>query len=252
MAAMLARSLVAKGTYDRAAVFDAYVYWKSTGPFDMGMATAQGLSGNPNHDTQANGSLMRISPLGIFGAQLPAATVAAWAEEDATLTHPHAVPRATTALFALAIAHAIRTGCSARELYDQIVKWAAERNVPEALLTTITAAATTRPKSYVELQGWVLIAFHNALWQLLHAESFRAGVQDTVMQGGDTDTNAAICGALLGAVYGREAVPQTWIDTLLSCRPTADNPKGQPRPEVFWPVDVLELAEQLYRHAGQA
>jgi len=28
-----------------------------------------------------------------------------------------------------------------------------------------------------------------------------------IMHGGDTDTNAAICGALLGAVCGREAMP---------------------------------------------
>jgi ADP-ribosylglycohydrolase len=31
---------------------------------------------------------------------------------------------------------------------------------------------------------------------------------DTVMRGGDTDTNAAICGALLGAVCGRDAIPE--------------------------------------------
>ena len=29
----------------------------------------------------------------------------------------------------------------------------------------------------------------------------------TVMAGGDTDTNAAIAGALLGAVHGRDAIP---------------------------------------------
>lgn len=33
---------------------------------------------------------------------------------------------------------------------------------------------------------------------------------DTVMRGGDTDTNAAICGALLGAVWSRDAIPAQW------------------------------------------
>ena len=95
----------------------------------------------------------------------------------------------------------------------------------------------------------MLIAFQNALWQLLHADSFRNGVQDTVMQGGDTDTNAAIGGSLLGAVYGREAVPQSWIDALLQCRPSADNPRTtNPRPEIFWPVTVLTVASQLFEH----
>ncbi len=57
-----------------------------------------------------------------------------------------------------------------------------------------------------------MIAFRNALWQLLNALSFEEGVVDTVMRGGDTDTNAAICGALLGAVYGLDAIPVQWVD----------------------------------------
>ncbi len=37
----------------------------------------------------------------------------------------------------------------------------------------------------------------------------------------DADTNAAICGALLGAVYGRPAIPRQWTKCLLNCRPAA-------------------------------
>jgi ADP-ribosyl-[dinitrogen reductase] hydrolase len=62
------------------------------------------------------------------------------------------------------------------------------------------------------------------------------------MAGGDTDTNAAITGALLGAVHGREAVPQRWRRVLLSCRTMICT---HPRPKTFWPVDALELAEAL-------
>ena len=69
---------------------------------------------------------------------------------------------------------------------------------------------------------------------------------DTVHRGGDTDTNAAICGALLGAVHGRGAVPERWVDRLLNCRPKEGNPNVyRPRPECYWPVDALELAERL-------
>ena len=59
---------------------------------------------------------------------------------------------------------------------------------------------------------WVLIAIRNALWQLLHAPNLARSVVDTVMRGGDTDTNAAICGALLGAIYGIESMPSQWLD----------------------------------------
>jgi len=103
------------------------------------------------------------------------------------------------------------------------------------------------PTDYLDKQGWVLVAFHNALWQLLHASGLEDGIINTVMQGGDTDTNAAICGALLGAVYGREAIPAQWEEAILNCKPKAGK-QGvhQPRPECFWPVDALELAERLF------
>jgi len=75
---------------------------------------------------------------------------------------------------------------------------------------------------------------------------------DTVMRGGDTDTSAAICGALLGAVHGRNAVSGRWADTLLNCRPAVGQPNVRhPRPECFWPVDALELAERLLK-SGEA
>ena len=73
-----------------------------------------------------------------------------------------------------------------------------------------------------------------------------AGVVDTVMRGGDTDTNGAICGALLGAVHGREAIPAQWVEKLLNCRPhVGRSGVHRPRPAVYWPVDALDLAERL-------
>jgi ADP-ribosylglycohydrolase len=152
----------------------------------------------------------------------------------------------------MAIAHAIRTGTGSKELYQQILDWAKEMKGDESLLEAITGASTAPPTNYVQHQGWVLIAFRNALWQLLHAPNFEEGVVDTVMRGGDTDTNAAICGALLGAVYGKEAVPDQWAKSVLNCRPVAGQPKvSRPRPEIFWPVDALELAERLLK-SGEA
>jgi hypothetical protein len=69
--------------------------------------------------------------------------------------------------------------------------------MPDALRNTIADAASPRPETYTDQQGWVRIAFQNTLWQLLHADLFRNGVRETVMQGGDTKSNAGICSALL-------------------------------------------------------
>ena len=92
----------------------------------------------------------------------------------------------------------------------------------------------------------MLIALQNAFFQLLHAPSLEAAVVATVREGGDTDTNAAICGALVGAVTGRDGVPSQWQRMVLSCRPMPGySHVTQPRPALFWPADALTLAERL-------
>ena len=251
MALALARTLAAHGRYDSGKARAAYVDWLDSGPFDLGATVSRGLRGRPNPRSQANGALMRIAPLGIFGAGRDPAQTAAWARADAALTHPHPVCRQANALFAMAIALAVETGIDSRALYERVLRWAGEMAVEKPLRDAAAGAADSPPGDYLRQQGWVTIAFRNALWQLMHASSFEEGVVDTVMRGGDTDTNAAICGALLGAVHGREAVPAQWEKAVLACRPAAGAPGvRRPRPKRFWPVDALELAAALLAPAS--
>jgi ADP-ribosyl-[dinitrogen reductase] hydrolase len=246
MALLLARVLFQHQRYDAAEALRTYTFWLDSAPFDCGMTIASSLRGHPNPDSQANGALMRISPLGIFGANYPLEQVAEWARADAALTHPHPICQQANALYAMAIAYAINSGCDAQHLYQQIRTWADEMDMAPELLAAIHGAAETPPASYTKQQGWVLIALRNALWQLNHAPTLEAGIIDTVMRGGDTDTNAAIAGALLGAVYGVEHLPARWMDPITHCRPKAGQPGVyRPRPECFWPVDALSLADQL-------
>jgi ADP-ribosyl-[dinitrogen reductase] hydrolase len=175
MALMLARMLVDLGTYNAKKALEAYLFWLNSDPFDCGSTVASGLRGRPNPDSQANGAMMRISPLGIFGVNHDLSQVAEWAQQDAALTHPHPVCQQANALFAMAIAHVIRTGIAPHELYQRILTWADEMKVDASLLTVITSAAAAAPANYVHHQGWVIIAFHNALWQLLHAPNLEEG-----------------------------------------------------------------------------
>lgn len=189
---------------------------------------------------------MRISPLGVFGCNYDLERVSEYARADAALTHPHPVCVQANGLFAMAIAHTIRTWKDAQEIYGQINKWAVEMKVEAPLMKAIVDASTSPPADYLHQQGWVLIGFQNALWQLLHAANLEDGVVDTVMRGGDTDTNAAIAGAFLGAVHGLDAIPAQWRDKLLNCRPEAARPHVRhPRPKCFWPVDALHIAHCL-------
>jgi len=193
---------------------------------------------NASQGSEANGSLMRCSPLGIFAAA-DVAHAADLACRDSRLTHPNPVCVDACAAFVAAVAHAV-AGADADAAYGIALATATEPSVRAAL----EGARHGPPADYEHQMGHVVIALRNAFFQLLHAPSLEEGVVRTVMAGGDTDTNAAIAGALLGAVHGRAAVPERWVRALLSCRPV-EGATAHPRASEYWPVDALELAEAI-------
>ena len=246
MALAMARQLVAIGRYCALRTGKQYRDWLKSGPFDCGNTIANALRGVPNPQSQANGALMRVSPLGIFGAGRTRADVMKWARKDALLTHENPVCVQANALYAALVAHAVREGGTGAGLYEALLGWMKRMKIEPALREAVDRAAHQPPADYMSQMGWVLVALQNALWQMLNAPSFEEGVVDTVMRGGDTDTNAAIAGALLGAMYGEQAVPVQWREAVLHCRPEAGRPGVQcPRPAIYWPVDALELADAL-------
>jgi ADP-ribosylglycohydrolase len=254
MALALARSLREHGAFHTDKVRSAYRSWAASGPFDIGTTTRSGLAGRPNPESQANGGLMRISPLGIFCSrpEISVDQMIAWARDDAGITHVHPVCRDSSAVFVRTIALAIRHGLTADEAaataLDSLALIDAGPSVRQAVERGLNGE---RPASYEKQMGFVLIALQNAFYQLALAPSLEEGVIDTVGRGGDTDTNAAICGALLGAVHGESAIPSQWREAILSCRPKAGG-RGvhKPRPEIYWPVDAIELADALVASAA--
>lgn len=263
MALALARSIVAGGAYSAEDAASAYGWWHESGPFDMGRATRAACSAAARAmrsgqspadaardsaltETQANGALMRSSPLGLFACFADQNIAGALAEEDASLTHPHSVCRHANRIFVETLAHAIRSGEGPEQIYRFAIAAAKAGGTPESVVEAVVSAARARPADYTHKMGWVLLALQNAFWQLLHAQSMEQGIVNTIMSGGDTDTNAAIAGALLGAVHGRQAVPTQWLDRVLTCRPIEGLPGVvHPRPRALWPVDALWLAERL-------
>ena len=247
MALMLTRSLVGRGEFDRDDILERYRFWLDSGPFDCGGTCWSGINGERNFQSQANGALMRASPLGIFGAGREAAEIAEYARLDAALTHPNPVCQQANAIYVRAISMAIEEGSGPLELYRAIAGWADEDDVDSALREAVQAVDQ---EPWIDKagrkMGWVLVALQNTLWQLVNAPGFEGALIDTANRGGDTDTNCAICGALLGSVFGIEAIPDRWVRPVLDCRPAAGSAGvRQPRPREFWPVDCMELADQL-------
>ena len=235
MALALARSIVANRNFVPEKVLDAYREWLTTRPVDIGTTTERGLLGLHTTESESNGSLMRVSPIGVWAAGDPARAAEA-ARADSALTHPNPVCIEACAAYAAAISIGVVGGGrqAMREAALAFSKGAAREAIERGFA----------PADFFSRMGWVLIALQNAFHHL-RSSGFEEALVATVGAGGDTDTNAAVCGALVGAALGRQAIPARWILPVLACRATVDAGAPRPRPAIYWPDDILELAEAL-------
>jgi ADP-ribosylglycohydrolase len=83
----------------------------------------------------------------------------------------------------------------------------------EELEYLVAAAGAERPIDGPD-QGFVLFTAGVALRIAGEGKGFEDGLRRVVAFGGDTDTNAAVTGALLGALHGRSGLPGPWLDRL--------------------------------------
>ena len=67
----------------------------------------------------------------------------------------------------------------------------------------------------IKSSGYVVDTLEAAVWCVLTTDNYRDCVLKAVNLGEDTDTVAAIAGGLAGALYGYNAIPQEWRDTLI-------------------------------------
>ena len=77
------------------------------------------------------------------------------------------------------------------------------------VLSAIERPGTSR-REQIESGGYVLDTLSAAYWSMLHSATFEEAVVTSVSLGGDTDTTAAVTGALAGAHYGLQAIPDRW------------------------------------------
>lgn len=62
--------------------------------------------------------------------------------------------------------------------------------------------------------GWIVETLQAVFQAFFAHEGFEDILVDVVNRGGDADTTGAIAGMLSGALYGPEAIPHQWINTL--------------------------------------
>ncbi|GAB7015715.1 ADP-ribosylglycohydrolase family protein [Methanogenium cariaci] len=160
---------------------------------------------------RTNGSVMRGVPIGIC---YPPESVRACSLAASRITHFHPVACEASAVFNTVISCLLRGESLAR---------ARDRAIASCEIAEVRARIAA-PEDYPLRPSMdALDTLHASLSLALMSDSFQDAVTGAVMLGGDTDTIAALSGALKGAEYGIEALPDAWlrniegIDAVISC-----------------------------------
>ncbi len=179
-----------------------------------------------------NGALMRCAPIAIRWCDDPAVLVRN-SIVSAVPTHWDRRCGWSCALSNLAVAAALRgESVMAGELLDaglegvraalsELEPYGYEARIPVLVREAIHAAYDLGMDRLVvdgATMGYTLLTLRVALSAYWCAPSFEQGLSSVVEAGGDTDTNGAVAGALLGARFGVEAIPARWRTRIAEIR----------------------------------
>jgi ADP-ribosylglycohydrolase len=189
-------------------------------PFDIGITTQGAIErmgkgyplnqlGSTDERSQGNGSLMRIAPMVIYFEKIDMCLYSDIKNVSA-LTHAHPV-------------------CSmACEYYIRYLWWLIKSNSkyyafsknwtncdwPVQLERITKSTFPALKEKDIKSSGYVVDTLEAALWCFLNTDNYEQCILEAVRLGGDTDTTAAVAGAMAGMYYGFSDIPIEWVRVL--------------------------------------
>ena len=209
-------------------------FWLLGMPAGIGLATLRAILklwiGYPARYSgvfsAGNGPAMRVALIGVcYGSDIPRMRALVRAATRITHTDPKAEHGALAVALAAHIGSTgqeVTPGDYARRLRDLLGEDARELlelvdGVAQSVDRKETAADyTARTGSAKGVSGYMFHTVPAALhvW-LSHQGDYRGAITSIVRLGGDTDTAAAIVGAIIGARVGKEGIPVEWLNCLI-------------------------------------
>lgn len=256
LALCIAYSLLDCEGFDPADVAQRFVAWYDSNPFDIGLMTADTLrrlkgggdwervgqevwESRPEGQNAGNGSVMRCAPYALAFADQPdrlgevSRTSSAITHADPRCTYGCSVLNQTLAGLLTGEDHPLETAL------EQI-----ESDAPDELVTALRGVPDDIDPDTLQSSGYVVYTLQTGLYHGLTARSPRDGIVSAVNMGRDTDTVGAVTGAIVGARFGAEELPDGWVQSLTRDDTARNIPAGWPDAQSV-PGTIRDLAYGL-------
>ena len=161
---------------------------------------------------------MRVAPIGLV---FPAERAFAVAAQAAALTHGHPAGYLSAGTLAALIAELLGGAdlkSAANGALTLLRAWRQHEGTEAALMAALRLAPQPGdPATVIERElggGWVgEEALAIALYSALRSPTdFRTAICMAVNHSGDSDSTGSICGAIMGALLGADAIPTDWVE----------------------------------------
>jgi len=231
---------ICSGSYSQESAAKSYIKWFDSKPPDMGRTITKSLftrkrsknaidminnSREMNMTSLSNGLLMRILPLGVLGAIDKSINLKNITSLEADLTHPHNINKAAAHTYCMAVKLTLE-GYDKNIVFDKLMLLS--KDTPRIRIILNDANNGPEPTYMIDdlkneiyintddkkYQGYLGVALQNTMYEYLHGKSYTSSMINIIKRGGDTDTNCAIAGGLLGALYGINKIDKRWINTV--------------------------------------
>jgi len=225
MSIALATSLIEKEGFDQEHVALQYLAWMESGNTrGIGGTTHRaltrlkngasvldsGVTHNDGKPASGNGTAMRASPIGLWYRKNPEKLIEV-AMADASITHNSFEPKMGSVAVALGTAILANGTADKRGVLEAVADIVSDSIVKEKLLLALKhiEMGTEHFEALAEIgvNGYVPETVGAAFYCLGATDNYKDAVVLAVKAGGDTDTTAAIAGAMAGTLYGLDGIP---------------------------------------------
>lgn len=218
----LLRSISKNKKLDNDRLKNEFVNWFLKGPKDVGNTTKKAMkklvdgasifeSGVNEENTNTNGSLMRVAPLALLAPTTPEEELKKIVNIQTASTHAHLECLQMDEILIFSLTKILYEKASKREVYEFALK---KLEFFDNDLKVSFAEIPLMSWDKVTNGGRAFETLKSAFWGFYHFDSFEEAIIHIINRGNDSDTTAAVLGALFGAYVGESNIPMRWIQNL--------------------------------------